>query len=102
MAVVVRVQKAGWDPCAPRNPELCDTPAVAGRLLIGVRSELLVALEWALVLLAKLTPPAFELLELLVEWVVMPESKEWLLLLLPVEVSCPAVAASTALDDDAG
>ena len=96
-AVTVRVQNAGWEPGAPRRPELC---VVAGRLLIGVRSELLVALEWALVLLAKLTPPALELFELLVECVVIPESKEWLLLLLPVEVSCPAAAA--APDEDAG
>ena len=37
-AVVVRVQNVGCDSCDPRTP-------VAGRLLIGVRRELLVALE---------------------------------------------------------
>lgn len=72
-AVTVRVQKAG---CAPRNPELCVAPAVAGRLLMGVRNELFVALECVLVWLAKLKFPALELLELFVECVVIPESSE--------------------------
>lgn len=59
-AVAVRVQKLGCVSCEPRTP-------VAGRLLMGVRRELLVALEWFLVLVAKVTPPVAELAELFVD-----------------------------------
>lgn len=78
-AGVVRVQKAGCE-------------VVAGRLLIGVRSELLLVelavelfAEAALTVLAKVTPPegAAEVRELLVEFEVLPELEEWALLLLP-------------------
>jgi len=83
--VVVRVQKVGCASCEPRTP-------VAGRLLIGVRKALLVALEWVLVLVAKVTPLVAELAELFVEWLVVPELRDCPL--LPVDVRGAPLAAA--------